>query len=133
MSTSPGARPGRRGFSTESFGCRARSRTRTYRRGGVGTPPRSLRSSERVEPEEFSRRVAGKLGDAADSVDVRNGTIHVTLPAPAVVGAARTLRDDPELDCAYFTFLSAMDWEANGCEVLMVLWTLSYGKPLVTK
>jgi NADH-quinone oxidoreductase subunit C len=97
----------------------------------VGTPPRSLRSSERVDPEEFSRRVAGKLGDSADSVDVRNGTIHVSVPAPAVVGAARTLRDDPELDCAYFTFLSAIDWEADGFEVLVVLATLSYGNTVV--
>ena len=97
----------------------------------MGTPPRSLRSSERVDPEEFSRRVAGKLGDAADSVDVRNGTIHVSVPARAVVGAARTLKDDPELDCAYFTFLSAIDWEADGFEVLVALSTLTYGNTVI--
>ena len=97
----------------------------------MGTPPRSLRSSERVDPEEFSRRVAGKLGDAADSVDVRNGTIHVSVPAPAVVGAARTLKDDPELDCAYFTFLSAIDWEADGFEVLVALASLTYGNTVI--
>src|SRR5439155_2971114 len=132
MSTSPGARPAPRGCSTESFGYRTRSRTRTYRRGGVGTPPRSLRSSERVDPEEFSRRVAGKLGDAADSVDVRNGTIHVSVPAPAVLRAVRTLKDDPELDCAYFNFLSAIDWEADGFEVLVTLSTLTYGNTVIT-
>ncbi|HMC05014.1 MAG TPA: hypothetical protein VKJ83_06045, partial [Actinomycetota bacterium] len=64
-------------------------------------------------------------------MDVRNGTIHVSVPAPAVVGAARTLRDDPELDCAYFTFLSAIDWEADGFEVLVVLCTLTYGNTVV--
>src|SRR5207245_4382577 len=131
ISTSPGARTAPRGFSTESFGCRTRSRTRTYRRGGVGTPPRSLRSSERVDPEEFSRRVAGKLGDAADSVDVRNGTTHVSVSSPSVVGAARTLKDDPELDCAYFTFLSAIDWEADGFEVLVALASLTYGNTVI--
>ena len=97
----------------------------------MGTPPRSLRSSERVDPEEFSRGVAGKLGDAADSVDVLNGTIHVSVPARAVVGAARTLKDDPELDCAYFTFLSAIDWEADGFEVLVALSTLTYGNTVI--
>jgi NADH-quinone oxidoreductase subunit C len=97
----------------------------------VGTPPRSLRSSERVDPEEFSRRVAGKLGDAAASVEVRNGTIHVTLPAGDVVGAARVLKEDPELDCAYFNFLSAVDWEAEGFEVLVALYSLTYGNTVI--
>ncbi|MEA2500216.1 MAG: NADH-quinone oxidoreductase subunit, partial [Actinomycetota bacterium] len=97
----------------------------------MATPPRSLRSWERVDPEEFSRRVAGKLGDAAASVDVRNGTIHVTLPAGDVVGAARVLKDDPELDCAYFNFLSAVDWEAEGFEVLVALHSLTYGNTVI--
>ena len=65
----------------------------------MGIPPRSPRSWERVEPEEFSRRVAGKLGDSADSVDVRNGTVHVVqermpatnafVSAPTVVTSGR--------------------------------------------
>ena len=97
----------------------------------MATPPRSLRSSERVDPEEFSRRVAGTLGDGADSVDVRNGTIHVNLPSGNVVGAARALKDAPELDCAYFNFLSAIDWEAEGFEVLVALYSLTYGNTVV--
>jgi NADH-quinone oxidoreductase subunit C len=97
----------------------------------VGTPPRSLRSSARVDPEEFSRRVARKLGDSVDSVDVRNGTIHVTLPAPNVVEAVRALKDDPELDCAYFNFLSAIDWEAKGFEVLVAVYSLTYGNTVI--
>ena len=97
----------------------------------MGTPPGSLRSSERVDPEEFSRRIAGKLGDGADSVDVRFGTIHVSVPPGSLVAAARTLRDDPELDCAYFDFLSAVDWEAGGFELLVALATLTYGNLVV--
>jgi len=64
-------------------------------------------------------------------VDVRNGTIHVSVSAPNVGGAARTLKDDPELDCAYFTFLSAIDWEADGFEVLVALSTLTYGNNVI--
>ena len=97
----------------------------------MGTPPRSLRSSERVDPEEFSHRVAGKLGDVLESLDVHNGTIHVNLPAGNVAGAARVLKEDPELDCAYFNFLSAIDWEAEGFEVLVALHSLTYGNTVV--
>ena len=97
----------------------------------MDTPPRSPRSWERVEPEEFSRRVATKLGDSADSVDVRDGTIHVMLPSGNVAASAHALKEDPELDCAYFSFLSAIDWEAEGFEVLVALYSLTYGNTVI--
>jgi len=79
----------------------------------VGTPPRSLRSLERVDPEEFSRRVALKLEGAAGHVDVRFGAVHVTLPAGDLLAAVRLLQGDPELDCAYFTFLYSLTYGAT--------------------
>ena len=97
----------------------------------MGTPPGSLRSSERVAPEEFSRRVAGILGDWAQQVDVRNGSVHVSLPASALVLAAYALKTDPELACTYFTFLSAVDYEAEGFEVLVVVFSLTFGATVV--
>jgi len=97
----------------------------------VGTQPKSPRSWARVEPEEFSRRVASKLGVTAESVDVGNGTVHVTLPSGNLVGAARALKDDPETDCAFFNFLSAVDWEANGFELLVALSSLTYGNTVI--
>ena len=97
----------------------------------MGTPPRSPRSLERVDPEEFSRRVALKLEGAAGHVDVRFGAVHVTLPAGDLLAAARLLQGDPELDCAYFTFLSAIDWEAEGFEVLVSLYSLTYGATVI--
>lgn len=97
----------------------------------MGTPPGSPRSSARVTPEEFSRRVAGKLGDLATGVDVQFGTIHASVPAANVQAAARALKEDPELDCAYFNFLSAVDWQAEGFDVLVALYSLTYGDTVI--
>ena len=62
---------------------------------------------------------------------MRTGAVHVTLPANALVLAANALKSDPELDCAYFTFLSAVDWEAKGFEVLVVVYSLTHGATVV--
>ncbi len=57
---------------------------------------------------------------------MRTGAVHVTLPASALVLAANALKTDPQLDCRYFTFLSAVDWEAAGFEVLVVVFSLTF-------
>jgi NADH-quinone oxidoreductase subunit C len=64
-------------------------------------------------------------------VDVRFGTIHVALPAGNALQAVRVLKEDPELDCAYFSFLSAVDWESKGFEVLVALYSLTYGNTVI--
>ncbi len=90
----------------------------------------SLRSSERVEPEAFSRRVAASLGEGLglDGVEARvlHGQVHVTVPAERAAEVAGTLRTRPELACEYLTFISAVDWQEEGFEVLVVAFSLQH-------
>ncbi|MGH2707447.1 MAG: NADH-quinone oxidoreductase subunit C [Actinomycetota bacterium] len=90
----------------------------------------SPRSSERVEPEAFSRRVAASLGDGLGLADVEarvvHGQVHVSVPAQRVAEAAGILRAHPDLACEYLTFVSAVDWQEEGFEVLVVAFSLQY-------
>lgn len=99
----------------------------------MATTTESLGSSERVEPEEFSRRVAAKLGERASEVSLGFGQIVVRLPAEAVADALRTLRESPDLRCEYLTFLSAIDWQNEGFEVVIAVFSLRYGATVVAK
>ena len=90
-------------------------------------------SSERVSPEEFSRRVSSKLGDAAGPPVDRHGAVEIAVPAERVVDVVRTLREDPQLECSYFTTLSAIDWQEEGFEVFVVLYSIRFGATVVIK
>ena len=92
----------------------------------MNTPGSSLRSSERVAPEEFSRRVSSKLGDLASGLEVQYGHIWATVEPSRIVDVVQTLRSDPQLACTYFTFLSGVDWEDQGFEVIIVLYSVAY-------
>lgn len=92
----------------------------------MSTQGSSLRSSERVAPEVFSRRVTSKLGGLATGVEVNFGHVWATVEPSRIVDAVRTLREDPELACAYFTFLSAVDWEDQGFEVIVMLYSVAF-------
>ena len=83
----------------------------------------SLRSSERVEPEEFSRRVSSKLGEGISGVELHNGQVWAAASPGTWVEAFRTLRDDPELSCDYLTLLSAIDWRDAGFEVVAIAYS----------
>lgn len=93
----------------------------------------SLWSSERVEPEEFSRRVSAKLPDQARGVEVRFGHVWAEVAPGDVVDAARTLRDDPELSCAHFTFLAGVDWQEQGLEVVIALYSFRHRNTVILK
>lgn len=99
----------------------------------MDTQPQYLRSSERVEPEEFRRRVSEKLGDAVSDVEVRYGHVWAKAQPSRIVEIARTLKEDPELDCAFFTFLSAVDWEEEGFEVVITLFSFRYSSSVILK
>ena len=62
---------------------------------------------------------------------MNHGTVELTASADQVVEVVRTLREDPSLQCEYFDFLSAIDWEADGFEVLVALSTLTYGNTVI--
>lgn len=84
---------------------------------------RSLKSSVRVEPAAFSRSVSSRLGDAAGPAQLEHDRVVITVDKSRVVDVVRTLKTDPELNCNYFTFLSAVDWQDEGFEVLIVLYS----------
>lgn len=81
---------------------------------------------EQVKPEAFSERVASKLGDAVSDVEVSHGQVWAKTSREQLVGVARKLRDDPEIVCDYFNFLSAVDWEQEGIEVLVVVYSTKF-------
>ena len=81
------------------------------------------RLSERVEPEEYRSRVSSKLGGVTSDLEIRFGQIWATAERENLVEVVRTLKEDPELACDYFTFLSAIDWQEKGFEVLVVLYS----------
>jgi NADH-quinone oxidoreductase subunit C len=90
----------------------------------VTTQERFRRSSERVEPEEFSRRVSAKIGDLATGIEVKYGHIRATVEPSRIVDVATLLKTDPDLSCTYLTFLAGVDWEAEGFEVLVTLYSV---------
>lgn len=89
------------------------------------TQERFLRSSERVEPEVFSRRVSDKIGDLATGIEVKYGHIWATVEPARIVDVVTTLKTDPDLLCSYFTFLCGVDWEAEGFEVVITLYSVT--------
>lgn len=93
----------------------------------------SLKSSERVEPEAFSERVTQKLGDAVSDVEIRFGQVWAKVAPERVLDAVRPLREDPELACTFFTFLSAVDWQEEGFEVIITLFSLRHLNTVVLK
>lgn len=95
--------------------------------------PESLWSSERVEPEEFSRRLSEKLGDRAGRVEVRFGHVWAEIGPEDLVGVVRTLRTDPALSCEHFTFLSAVDWQEEGFEVVVTLFSFRYAATVILR
>lgn len=94
---------------------------------------RSLRSSERVEPEEYSRRVSDTLGDAAGGVEVSRNHIVVSVSRDKVVEVLSTLKSEASLACDYFTCLSAVDWQDEGFEVLIMVYSMAHLNTVILK
>ena len=87
---------------------------------------RSLRSSERVEPAVFSDRVSSILGDAASDTEVRFDQVWTQVQRERLADVLSTLKTDPELACDYLTFLSAIDWQDEGFEVVVMVYSTVY-------
>jgi NADH-quinone oxidoreductase subunit C len=99
----------------------------------VATTQESPKLSVRDEPEAFSQRVSTKLGDAVGDAKVHFGHIHANVTPDRLVEVVTKLKEDPELDCAYLTFLSAIDWEDEGFEVVIALFSYRYLNTVVLK
>jgi NADH:ubiquinone oxidoreductase subunit C len=86
---------------------------------------KSLKSSGRVEPEAYSWVVSLKLGDLLKDSAIRYGQVWLTVDPEHLPEVMRTLKEDPDLDCSYFTFLSAIDWQDKGFEIVVVVHSVS--------
>ena len=62
-----------------------------------------------VTPEEALERAQKALGERVSEVRLNFGQVDLICPPDALVGVCETLRDDPEIACRFFTFLSAVD------------------------
>lgn len=97
------------------------------------TKQESLWLSEPVEPEEFSRRVSQALGESLTDVRVQHGQVCANVGRDSIVKVVDTLRTAPDLSCEYFTFLSAIDWQEEGFEVIVTLFSLRFSNTVVLK
>jgi NADH-quinone oxidoreductase subunit C len=94
---------------------------------------RSLRLSERVEPEEFKDRVAAVLGDLSSGAGVHHDQVWAKIEPANLVAAVRKLKEDESCSCEFFTFLSAIDWEDDGLEVVIALFSYRWLSTIVLK
>jgi NADH-quinone oxidoreductase subunit C len=62
-----------------------------------------------VTPEEALDRVQSALGDSVSGARVNFGQVDMTCETDALIGVLEKLRDDDQLLCRFFTFLSAID------------------------
>lgn len=71
---------------------------------------------ERLSPEQALERVRGALGDKASEAELIFDQVDVTCVPDNLVEVMTALRDDPQLECRYFTFLSGVDRSEFGGE-----------------
>ncbi len=74
-----------------------------------------------VQPGEPEPEIAGGVDDGRDW---RQAVVDV--PAAAWRAAARAARDDPELDLSYFDWLSGVDEQDGGFDVVAHLWSVRH-------
>lgn len=83
-----------------------------------------------MEAEGVGRRLVAVLGDAAAGVGMSGGQGYaratVDVPAARWRDALRAARDDAELSCDFFDWLSAVDELAGGFDVVAHLWSTTH-------
>jgi NADH-quinone oxidoreductase subunit C len=80
-----------------------------------------------MTPEEVAARMAELLADPEVTVGVSGGQEYaratVDVPRAGWRAAVRVARDDAELACDFFDWLSAVDEQAEGFDVVAHLWS----------
>ncbi|MBM7076816.1 NADH-quinone oxidoreductase subunit C [Micromonospora humida] len=80
-----------------------------------------------MTPEEVGRRVVALLTPVEATASVSGGQAHaratVDVPPVAWADTLRAVRDDAELACDFFDWLSAVDELAAGFDVVVHLWS----------
>ena len=74
----------------------------------------------RVSPDELGARIVSLVDGA--TADVSFGQLSVDVPPEAWVDAARSVRDDPDIACHFFDWLSAYD-EGEERVVVVHVWS----------
>ncbi|MFI6758719.1 NADH-quinone oxidoreductase subunit C [Micromonospora sp. NPDC050417] len=80
-----------------------------------------------MTPEEIGTRLGSLLGGAPATVGLSGGQAYaratVDVPPESWRDALRTARDDADLACDFFDWLSAVDELADGFDVVAHLWS----------
>ncbi len=78
-----------------------------------------------MTPEHLGDAVGERLGvDVA--VDAAFALLTVDVPGEVWVQAAETVRDDPQLACGWFDFLTAYDELAEGFSIVVHAWSTTH-------
>ncbi|HEX5596749.1 MAG TPA: NADH-quinone oxidoreductase subunit C [Micromonosporaceae bacterium] len=80
-----------------------------------------------MTPEEIGARLAGALAESDVTVGVSGGEAYARATVDVPIGswraAVQAARDDAELACDFFDWLSAVDEEVSGFDVVAHLWS----------
>ncbi|MEH1054549.1 NADH-quinone oxidoreductase subunit C [Micromonospora sp. CPCC 206171] len=83
-----------------------------------------------MTPEEVGQRVVALLAPVEATASVSGGQSHaratVDVPLASWTDALRAARDDAELACDFFDWLSAVDELADGFDVVVHLWSTTH-------
>jgi NADH-quinone oxidoreductase subunit C len=71
---------------------------------------------EHVSPEQALERVRAALGDLAADLKINFGNVDLACEPTELPRVVERLRDDPNVRCEFFTFLSALDRSELGGE-----------------
>jgi NADH-quinone oxidoreductase subunit C len=77
-----------------------------------------------VSPEELGKAVARRVADA--TADVSFGQVTVDVPGERWHEAAELVRDEPDLACGFFDWLSAYDDLDAGLAVVTHVWSTAH-------
>jgi NADH-quinone oxidoreductase subunit C len=80
-----------------------------------------------VTPEELEDRFTDAFGDQVVDTVIAYGQLTVTLEPHALVEAARMCKQDPELACTFFDFMSGVDLGEEGFAVVTHLYSPTHG------
>lgn len=90
-----------------------------------------------MTPEEVGSRMAKLLAPAETTPSVSGGARHaratVDVPLAGWRDAVRTARDDAELNCDFFDWLSAVDELTEGFDVVAHLWSTRHRHGLLLR
>jgi NADH-quinone oxidoreductase subunit C len=80
-----------------------------------------------VTPEELEDRFTDAFGDQVVDTVIAYGQLTVTLEPHALVEAARMCKQDPQLACTFFDFMSGVDLGEEGFAVVTHLYSPTHG------